>query len=77
MDRAKVLTFDQGNKVLGVSRSAAYARIKEEGDFPRPFRIGGKLAYLEDDLHAWLRRKYAEAQLAPWDPQPRNRGRKA
>lgn len=61
--RPRVLSFAEGLKLLGVSRSTAYDRMSDpESDFLRPFRNGGRLCYLDTDIYAWLDQKARAAQ---------------
>ena len=58
-----VVSFKRGLQILNVSRAAAYRLMKDpKSDFPRPFRTGGRNAYLEETIAAYLRRKAYEAQ---------------
>ena len=39
---------------LAVSRSHVYQLVREHG-FPQPLRVGGKLAWLETEVDAWIK----------------------
>ena len=59
----KVVSFKRGLAMLNVTRAVYYRLLHDpRSDVPRPFKTGGRNAFLEETLAAYLRRKAHEAQ---------------
>lgn len=51
----RVIRIKELTATVGLSRSTIYARINE-GTFPKPFPIGGRLVgWLESDIQLWIK----------------------
>lgn len=61
-DEAKdrVIRMKEVAKIVGLSRSEIYRRLREGGDFPAPLNLGGdgptsRKGWLESEIRVWLR----------------------
>jgi predicted DNA-binding transcriptional regulator AlpA len=67
-----VVSFAEGLRLLGVSRSSAYSYMQDPASsFLRPFRIGGRWRYRRTDCERWLAEQAAAAQVRSVHPRPR------
>jgi len=67
-----VVSFSEGLRLLGVSRSSAYEYMADpSSSFLRPFRIGGRWRYRRSDVERWLAEQVAAAQVRSVHPLPR------
>ena len=48
-----------------LSRSTIYSWI-EAGKFPRPIRVGYRVAWVSADVDRWIAQKMAESNHEPW-----------
>jgi predicted DNA-binding transcriptional regulator AlpA len=51
-----LITVSQILSLIPISRSTLYHRLKED-DFPKPIRIGRRIFWKEDDIHAYIKSK--------------------
>lgn len=58
-----LVKFADGCAFLRISKAAAERHIRDaSSDLPRPFRIGRKRWYRQEDLRAYIERKAAAAR---------------
>lgn len=54
-----LMTFKAVAAATGISRTTM-KRMTEAGTFPRPVRLGGKVAYVSSEIKAWIDTRIAE-----------------
>lgn len=47
--------------LIPISRPTLYARMQEP-DFPKPFKVGRRVFWRAEDIHAWLDSKQIKAE---------------
>lgn len=61
INKESLMTFKSVAAVTGISRTTM-KRLTESGKFPRPVRVGGKIAYVSSEIDAWINERIAERQ---------------
>ena len=69
--RIKMLSVDQVTEAVGVAPSTIYQLI-EQGEFPKPYKIGRKNSWRESQIIAWLDRQDPN-RGAEWNPNKTER----
>ena len=64
--RDRLLRRREVERITGLSRSSIY-RLKQDGDFPRPVRVGpSAVRWKESDIAAWLEsRPVTRSEVGP------------
>jgi prophage regulatory protein len=60
-DPARLLSLRETIGLVGISRSTAY-RLLENGDFPKPVKIGSRNFFSSRELQSWIQEKLAGRQ---------------
>ena len=61
----RFLRLRQVLDIVGLSKSAVYARIRE-GSFPKAISLGGtSVAWIEAEVNSWMNARIAERDQAP------------
>lgn len=64
MMTTQILRRPAVEKLVGLSRSTIYLRMKQ-GSFPKQIFLGGRLVgWIESDIQAWLDDRIAESKAA-------------
>jgi predicted DNA-binding transcriptional regulator AlpA len=61
--RKRALTFEQLKPEKGVPYTRQWlSQLEKDGEFPRRFRVGQRVLWLEDEIDRWLEQHAAQRE---------------